>query len=75
MNEEGRGEVPSLSDDDVVDGCVALAEAGETDFEDHYWDIVGDFVGFWWVERLDLEDVDVFHGCYLPFHLMMLSAL
>lgn len=34
---EGRegGRVPCLRDDDVVEGGVGFAEAGEADFEDH----------------------------------------
>ena len=35
---EGRGGkrgAPGLRDDDVVEGSVAFAEAGEADFEDH----------------------------------------
>ncbi len=32
----GWGEIPGLGDDDVVEGGVAFAEAGEADFEDHY---------------------------------------
>ena len=33
--ERGRRGLPRVSDDDVVEGFVAFAEAGETDFEDH----------------------------------------
>lgn len=36
--EEGLGEergIPGLRDDNVVEGGVAFAEAGEADFEDH----------------------------------------
>ena len=34
---KGRGKsAPSLGDDDVVEGGMAFAEAGEADFEDHY---------------------------------------
>jgi hypothetical protein len=32
--EEG-GRVPSLRDDDVVEGLALVAEAGEADFDDH----------------------------------------
>ncbi len=32
----GCGKLPGLGDDDVVEGGVAFAEAGEADFEDHY---------------------------------------
>ena len=31
----GREVVPGLSDDDVVEGLMSLAEAGEADLEDH----------------------------------------
>lgn len=31
----GGGGLPGLRDDDVVEGGVAFAEAGEADFEDH----------------------------------------
>lgn len=30
-----RGDVPCLGDNDVVEGLVAFAEAGEADFHDH----------------------------------------
>lgn len=29
--------LPSFCDDDIVEGGVAFAEAGEADFEDHCW--------------------------------------
>lgn len=32
----GRGGVPGLRDDDVVEGGVAFAEAGQADFDDHF---------------------------------------
>ena len=32
---EKREGVPGVGDDDVVEGCVALAKAREADFEDH----------------------------------------
>ena len=31
----GREVVPGLSDDDIVEGLMSLAEAGEADLEDH----------------------------------------
>lgn len=33
----GRGNLPGLRDDDVVEGGVAFAEAGEADFDNHCW--------------------------------------
>ena len=36
---ERKGEVPCLSDDYVVEGGIAFAEAGETDFNDHGWGV------------------------------------
>lgn len=39
--------VPGLRDDDVVEGGVAFAEAGEADFEDH---ARGALLGGWWRE-------------------------
>ena len=33
----GGGNLPSLRDDDVVEGGVAFAEAGEADFDNHCW--------------------------------------
>ena len=32
----GEGEIPGVCDDDVVDGLVSSAEAGESDLDDHY---------------------------------------
>lgn len=32
---DGYSYLPSVSYDDVVEGCVTLAEAGEADFDDH----------------------------------------
>ena len=37
--------VPCVCNDDVVEGCVFLAEAGEADFDDHVCGIGG------WVSR------------------------
>lgn len=31
----GRVDVPSVGNDDVVEGCVTFAEAGEADFDNH----------------------------------------
>lgn len=40
---EGKGKgAPGLGDDDVVEGGVAFAEAGEADFEDHCWFRMGE---------------------------------
>jgi len=46
--EGGRweGKVPGLRDDDVVEGGVAFAEAGEADFDDH---VRGAWWGLGWV--------------------------
>ena len=33
----GGGALPGLGDDDIVEGGVAFAEAGEADFEHHCW--------------------------------------
>lgn len=41
MGGEGGGGVPGLRDDDVVDWGVAFAEAGEADFEDHFFWVRG----------------------------------
>lgn len=35
--EEGGARVPSLRDDDIVEGLSFVAEAGEPDFDDHTW--------------------------------------
>lgn len=35
MCSEKRKGVPGVGDDDVVEGCMALAKAREADFENH----------------------------------------
>lgn len=55
-----------MGDDDVVEGGVAFAEAGEADFEDHCWFIEGEREGggCWRFEFWEAVDIATFsfHG-------------
>ena len=39
----GKGKIPGVREDDVVDGFVSFSETGEADFEDHYVLVYGEY--------------------------------